>query len=270
MRRALLVASIILCGLVRPSAAQSPPADLPEANPARPTVSNPATLTPVGYLQFENGLLAGWRSLEFSSRAAFEQTMKLTLHPRLQAVLESEPIVGARGTSSPSVSAGGVSAGVQGVLLPGHGAKPTVALAYYGSIYSGPAPDIDIGSFKQSVVLLVSTDIAGFHVDVNGVFNEQTQGTVRRAQYGQTLSVSHPLARGLGIGGEVWHFTQPFLRSNTTGMLWTVTYAPRKNLVLDTGFNYGFNATSTRWEYFAGFTYLLPRRLWQGRGSRRP
>jgi hypothetical protein len=29
----------------------------PEANPGRPTVSAPATLTPVGYLQFENGVL---------------------------------------------------------------------------------------------------------------------------------------------------------------------------------------------------------------------
>jgi hypothetical protein len=29
--------------------------DAPDANPARPTVSTPATLPPVGYVQFETG-----------------------------------------------------------------------------------------------------------------------------------------------------------------------------------------------------------------------
>jgi hypothetical protein len=42
--------------------------DEPEANPARPTVSNPATLTPVGYLQFETGTLGATNSPEFSTR----------------------------------------------------------------------------------------------------------------------------------------------------------------------------------------------------------
>jgi hypothetical protein len=32
--------------------------EAPETNPGRPTVSTPATLTPVGYLQFETGILA--------------------------------------------------------------------------------------------------------------------------------------------------------------------------------------------------------------------
>jgi len=36
------------------------------ANPARPTVSTPATLTPVGYFQFETGFLAAWHSPELS------------------------------------------------------------------------------------------------------------------------------------------------------------------------------------------------------------
>ena len=39
----------------RPAIAQSQEEDQPEANPGRPTVSTPATLTPVGYLQFESG-----------------------------------------------------------------------------------------------------------------------------------------------------------------------------------------------------------------------
>ncbi len=35
-----------------------------------------------------------------------------------------------------------------------------------------------------------------------------------------------------------------------------------KNLVIDGGFNHGLTITSTPWEVFVGFTYLLPHRLW--------
>ena len=47
------------------SAAQSAESDEAEANPGRPTVSTPATLTLVGYLQFETGVLGASNSPEF-------------------------------------------------------------------------------------------------------------------------------------------------------------------------------------------------------------
>ena len=58
----LLVPTILLCiGSVKlfaqSAAAQSAATDAPDANPGRPTVSTPATLTPVAYLQFETGVL---------------------------------------------------------------------------------------------------------------------------------------------------------------------------------------------------------------------
>jgi hypothetical protein len=164
-----------------------------------------------------------------------------------------------------SWQAGGISVGVQGVLLPGHGTRPTVSMSYLRSIYAGRAPDTDIGSANQSALILVSDDLLGFHFDANGIFNEQVDGVARRAQFGQTLSVSHPLIRNLMLAGEIWHFTQPALRSDTLGNLWAVSYTAGPNLVFDAGFNHGFNATSTRWEAFFGFTYLLPRRLWNNR-----
>ena len=46
--------------------AQSSTVGTPEANPSRLTVSTPATLTPVGYLQFENGGLYSEASREFT------------------------------------------------------------------------------------------------------------------------------------------------------------------------------------------------------------
>jgi hypothetical protein len=50
------------------------------------------------------------------------------------------------------------------------------------------------------------------------------------------------------------------------GNLWAISYAVRKNLVLDAGFDHGLTGSSTQWEGFGGFTYLLPHRLW-GRGK---
>jgi hypothetical protein len=101
----------------------------------------------------------------------------------------------------------------------------------------------------------VSDDLAGFHFDINGVFSEQTKGIIRRGKFGQTLSISHPLGR-LTVAGELWHFTQPL-----TGNLWAVSYPVRKNLVLDAGFDHGLTSSSTQCGG-AGFTYLLPHRLW--------
>ena len=49
----------------QPAPQQDVQQDEPEANPARPTVSNPATLIPVGYLQFETGTLGATDSPEF-------------------------------------------------------------------------------------------------------------------------------------------------------------------------------------------------------------
>jgi len=246
--------------------AQSEAVSTPEANPGRPTVSTPATLTPVGYLQFENGILYAQDSTEFSSRFGVNQVTKLTVHPRLQLILQSEPLVGSAAAGQHAWQVGGVSAGVQGVLLPGDETRPTISVSYFRSVYSGPAPDIDIGSSRQSALVLISKDLFGFHFDTNGIFNEQVAGIGRRAQYGQTLSVSRALKK-FTLAGEIWHFTQPFLHGNTVGNLWAVSYTLRSNLVLDAGFNRGFDATSTRWEAFIGFTYLLPHRLWKTQTS---
>jgi hypothetical protein len=76
----------------------------------------------------------------------------------------------------------------------------------------------------------------------------------------------------LGLSGELWHFTQPLVdttragspspRSNAVGTLWALSYLFRPNLVLDCGVERGLTSTSTAWQGFAGFTYLLPHRLW--------
>jgi len=147
--------------------------------------------------------------------------------------------------------------------------RPTVSISYVRRVHASVAPELDVGTFRQSASILLSEDLHGFHFDANGIFAEQLQGAARRAQFGQTLSISHRLGK-FTISGEVWHFSQPFERGNTVGNLWAVSRAIRKNLVVDAGFNRGLSKTSTRWEVFVGFTYLLPHRLWRVRRGSQP
>jgi hypothetical protein len=237
-------------------------ADIPEANPARPTVATPATLTPVGYLQLENGILFAADSAEFSSRLGLNQVTKLTVHPRLQFLLQSEPVVHSGLGQMQEFNPGDVLAGVQAVVLPGEGKRPTISLSYFKHVYAGSAPDVDFGTPEHSLLLLISNDFGGFHVDLNGMFNEQIDNHIGRGQFGQTISISHPLKK-FTVAAELWHFTQPFLRGNAVGNLWAVSYPVRRNLVVDAGLNRGLTSTSTQWEGFAGFTYVLPHRLWK-------
>lgn len=80
MRVALfLLVVFVVC--VPSGVAQSEPPDEPEANPGRPTVSTPATLTPVGYLQFETGFLGARDSPEFSSRYGFNEVSSQASQP---------------------------------------------------------------------------------------------------------------------------------------------------------------------------------------------
>jgi hypothetical protein len=257
-----LTAALTLCA--PQVAGQSPTAaeDELEANPGRPTVSTPATLTPVGYLQFETGVLGASHSGEFSSRTAFNEVMKLSVVPRLELLAAAEPVVHYRVEGTTTNGVAEVFLGAQAVLTPGEGAKPTLAVSYFHRAYDGGAPELDFGSPANSFLLLASADVKGFHCDANAMLNELTEGSVRRPQFGQSLSISHPLKGKFTLSGEIWHFTQPFLRSNAVGNLWAVSYAARKTLVFDGGFNRGLTGTSTRWEAFVGFTYLLPHRLW--------
>lgn len=257
--KTLAAVILVLAGAAVLSAEE---ADEPEANPGRPTVSTPAAVAPTGYLQFETGGLTARHSPEFSSRSSAVEVMKLSVSPRLEFLASFEPLVHYRTEGRKANGTAEVFLGAQAVLHQGEGARPTVAVSYFRRIYDGGAPDLDFGSPRNSLVVLASAEVRGFHYDANGMVNEITQGAVRRAQFAQTLSVSHGMGRGLSISGELWHFSQPFLRRDAVGNLWALAYAARKNLVFDAGFDRGLTGTSTRWEVFAGFTYLLPRRAW--------
>jgi len=230
------------------------------ANPARPTVSTPATLTPVGYLQFETGAFFAQTSPQFSTLANLNEVTKLTVHRRLEFIMGLTPVGGATGETNVTAF-GGLNVGFQAVLFGGEDPKPTLAIGYLHQVVNSPVPDTDIGTAQNSGLVLLSFNPLGFHVDTNALFNQQTVNHDSHTQYGQTLSISHPIWKLTGAG-EIWHFTQPFLKGDAAGLLWALSYSPRKNLVFDAGFEHGLTSSSTQWEEFFGFTYLLPHRLW--------
>jgi len=233
------------------------------------TPSTPATLTPAGYLQFENGGLYAAKSPEFSRRLGIEQVTKLSVDNRVQFLTLFEPFTHSTGADVSGNRPGEVFAGMQAVILPGkEDIRPTISGQYLRRLYASPAPELDLGTFVQSATILLSDDLGKFHFDMNGLVMEQQDDKTkqRRAQFAQTLSISHPVAR-FTVSGEIWHFAQPLTHSYAVGTLWATSYSLRKNLVIDAGFDHGFTHTSTRWEGFAGFTYLLPHRLWKQRNS---
>ena len=261
----LLLMLFALCSAVN-AKAQEP--DPPVANPGRPTVSTPAALTPVGYLQFETGFVGATHSPEFNSRYSLVSVIKLSLEPRLEVLTSVEPIAHFTAGGPTRNATADYFLGAQGMLLRGEGTKPTVALSYSRRLYDGAAPEPDFGSPTNAFSLLASADVKGFHYDANAFFNELVKNSVGRAQYGQSLTVSHPLFHAFTVSGEIWRFTEPFLQSNAIGNLWALSYTARRTLVFDVGFNHGLTGTSTRWEVLCGFTYLLPHRLWPVRQTK--
>lgn len=258
----LVAASLTACAQQSSQTPQAPDlVAVPEANPGRPTVATPATLTPVGYLQFESGILAGWHSPGVVSQTSINEVIKYAVSSRIQLLVSTEPYAHSNAPGQPTNAPGDVDLGIQGVVHKGEGVNPTVALSYFGRVYEGDSPDLDIGSFSNSVLVLASADVKGFHYDANFIADEVVDNHVRRAQLGQTISISHDLGKNFGLTFEIWHFSQPFLSGNAVGNLWAVNYNARRNVVLDCGFDHGLTSTSAQWEAFAGFTYLLPRKL---------
>ena len=253
MRRVLLLFALVLRGA---SFAQQ---DVPEANPGRPTVSTPATLTPTGYLQFEVGGFGATDSPDFDTRTNGIAVVKLTVQSRLQLLFESEPVVHTNAEIK-QTKLGDAFVGFQAVVAGGEHGHPTLAVSFLHKFREAGVPEVDFGAPRNSALVLLSGDLSGFHFDANALANE-LEATSRRAQFGQTLSISHRVRR-FSVSGEIWHFTQPFLNEHAVGNLWALSYPLRRNIVLDGGFDHGLTKTSTHWEAFVGFTYLLPHKLW--------
>src|SRR5690242_3918827 len=126
MRFILMCVWLVLGSCVHSTLAQTAVPGSPEANPGRPTVSTPATLTPAGYVQFETGTQASHHSPEFSSRVGLNEVIKLSVVPRLELLAAAEPVAHFAGNGATANKTGDVFFGVQGVISLGEGSRPTI------------------------------------------------------------------------------------------------------------------------------------------------
>jgi hypothetical protein len=160
MNRFLALSFLISALFVRSAVAQIVDEDKPEANPGRPTVSTPATLTPVGYLQFESGFTGADNSPEFSSRYSFNEVIKFSVAQRIEFLASAEPIAHFTAEGSTANRVADVFLGAQAVIYKGEASKPTLAVSYFHRAYDGGAPEFHFGSPTNSLLGLASADLA--------------------------------------------------------------------------------------------------------------
>jgi hypothetical protein len=114
-RRVVLVLSVA----VIPARGDDPsPSDDPAANPARPTVSTPASLPPVGYIQFESGSLGATTSPEFATRVGVNNVTKLALNSCVELFVQTDPYIHSTfGSTQAEIHSGEVFVGTQVVVF---------------------------------------------------------------------------------------------------------------------------------------------------------
>ena len=133
--RLVFLGALLLPTMLR---AQANLPDVPEANRARPTVSTPATLTPVAICNLTTAACMRL-SPEFSKRLGVNQAYKLTLDKRVELLSLLEPFKRSTGAAVSGNRPGEVFAGVQAVILPGKGERPTISAEYLRRLYASPA-----------------------------------------------------------------------------------------------------------------------------------
>jgi hypothetical protein len=140
MIRNSAVLLVIGCALHVVVLAQVQVLDEPNANPGRPTISTPVTLTPVGYLQFESGFFGAENSPEFESRYSLISVMRLALSPRLEVLTSTEPIAHFTADDTRNATAD-YFLGVQGVLMHGKVQNQRCQSAILADFTTGPLPN---------------------------------------------------------------------------------------------------------------------------------
>ena len=223
MRLALICGCLCLIRFAPPAAAQSVAPGGPEANPGRPTVSTPATLTPVDYLQFETGELAANHSPEFSSRYGFNEVIKFSVVSRLELLAAADLI--ARSTPTEDRKPDGrLFLGCTGGALPGRRRKTyDLQRAIFIASYDGALRNSISAVPRILALLLASADVKAFTTTQTRSSTNSFKA-VRRAQFGQTLSISHRSAGKLTLPARSGTLLS-LSSGNAVGNLWAVGYS---------------------------------------------
>ncbi len=219
--------------------AQSEPTGL-VANPGRPTISDPADVSPLGILEVEYGWDRAW-SAGNARKSTAEGLQKFALFPNFELRWDISQFSGFENTI-----------GGKYRFLKQTSHRPAMAFAYNVKTPSGCS--------DHDFTFLASKDVPGsVHLDFNvGVLlaGRDRPGHDRATEIG--LSFSRPLRGRWSVTGELYGDTR--LTADTPAFantLWAITYNVKPRLVLDAGMDFGLTSGTPRKRVFAGFTYTI-------------
>jgi hypothetical protein len=260
--RWLYSASLLVFACVLASADADEGEDRPSATPYRPTVSTPAQLSEPHWLEGEfGGLYFRERSsdADLPHRFSVPYTLKYAFTEDWGIRLGGEALVRASGDGGHEIGFGDTSI----VLKRRFAFDDSSAFGLeVGVLMPSAKRDLQIGSGKPdwSVNGIYSVDLGAWHTDVNliGTRIGAKDSDQSRWQSQAALAVSHPLVGSWSAAGE-WSGTHQQGQNGTAQFLGALTYALRKDAILDFGAARGLNRATPSWQAFAGITVVIGR-----------
>lgn len=222
------------------------------ANPNRPTVSNPADITQYGVLEMEYGITAAEGGQELGGLIKFAAGHDFELR------IDNVPF---QNNSVDSVSGfGDLGLGFQYRFLRQSGNVPSMAVAYSLKVPTASS-GLGSGKYDHQIIYLVSKDLGGFHAD----FNVDFEFLGREGQSGHdivaapALAVSHSFGR-FTIAGEISGTSrQNDSTPSTVSTLWALSYNVSSRCVLDTAVSFGLKGDVLDRTYLAGITFSIAK-----------
>ena len=224
------------------------------ANPYRPSVGSPASLSAPGHFEVEAGF-----AREAAGDARLYNTpmlLKYAFTDRVGVTFGISPWVR---MTEPGSSVSGNSDGTITLKL----AQPvTEAFMVGGELTASvPVASNDLGSKRSDVTLnlIASNDFAGFHSDINvnaTRLGDAQEPGVSTQITGWSAGISRPLTERLGAGVEVSGTRQRGIGSSNQWLLF-LSYSLSKKLVIDVYAAREHAADSHTNKAGFGFTYLF-------------
>lgn len=262
MRRGALAALVASAPVVSGHAADDEPR--PDAVPYRPSVSTPAALTAPGWLEGEIGGLNVYdRHADDAAsgrRASVPYSLKYAFTDDWGVRIGGEALVHARADD------GSREMGVGDTAVIGKRRFPVSASSAFGLevgvLFPTARRALASGSGEPdwSINGIYSTDVGAWHADANLIgtrFGARSQGQARGQALG-AFSVSHPLFGRWTLDGEL-SGTRQHGASSTSQFLAALSYAVRRDLIVDVGAAHGLNRATPTWAAFTGVTVVMGR-----------
>ena len=235
-------------------------ADSLEANPNRPTVSNPAHVTQYGVLEVEYGFDQYWLEGNTNQTSSggllkFGLLCDLELRWSTTSFISQSDSTGTHHTFGDNWVGSEMRFHRQTTYL------PTMSVSYAVKIPSA-STEYGLGSGRVDHTFTFGASETFKHINVDFNFSQNLVGAPGSSGFDQNqllaLAFSRPIHGRLQFVGEFYGETQ--LNDSTPGYassLWALTYAINPRFVIDGGFEGGLTSGGPHRHFFFGLTYSI-------------